>query len=52
MRDLMVSEGSPDIVAVDLLLGDVIPGRYELEITVEDVGTDRKASVRKVITVR
>jgi VWFA-related protein len=52
MRDLMVSEGSPDILAVDLVLADLVPGRYELEISVEDMGTDRKASIRKPITVR
>jgi hypothetical protein len=37
---------------VDLVLGDVPPGLYELEITVEDMGTERRASCRKTLIVR
>jgi VWFA-related protein len=45
-------EGRPGILVVDIALGDVLPGRYELVITVEDMGTDRRASCRKTLTVR
>jgi hypothetical protein len=52
IRDHVAYEGSPDILAVDLVLGDLPPGRYDLVITVEDMGTDRRASCRKTLTVR
>lgn len=46
------SEAGYEVLAVDLVLGEVPPGRYDLEITVEDMGTDRRASCRKPLTVR
>ena len=52
IRDHADYEGSPDILAVDIILGDVAPGRYDLVITIEDMGTDRRASCRKALTVR
>ncbi len=52
IRDNVIYEASPDILALDLVLGEVAPGRYELEIAVEDMGTARRAAVRKTLTVR
>ena len=52
IRDHVTYKESPDILAVDLVLGDVAPGRYDLEITVEDMGGDRRAAVRKALIVR
>jgi VWFA-related protein len=45
-------EDGPDILAAGIALADILPGRYELVITVEDMGTDRRASFRKALTVR
>ncbi|NTV81866.1 MAG: hypothetical protein HGA24_10655, partial [Candidatus Aminicenantes bacterium] len=50
--DHFAEEGHPGILAVEIVLGDVRPGRYELVLTVEDVGTDRRAVCRKTLTVR
>jgi hypothetical protein len=52
VREHMTYEGGPDVLAVDLVLPNVAPGRYDLEITVEDVGMDRRAAVRKALIVR
>lgn len=52
IRDHVRYDGGPDILAVDLVLGDVPAGRYELEITIEDLGTERRASCRKILIVR
>jgi VWFA-related protein len=52
IREHMTYEGSPDILAVDLILTDIIPGSYDLVITVEDMGTDRRSTVRKSLIVR
>ena len=52
IQDYMTQEGSPDILALVLILPDVASGEYELEITVEDVGTDRRAVVRKALILR
>ena len=52
IREHMTYEGSPDILAVDLSLPDLAPGPYVLEITVEDMGTDRRSTVRKSLIVR
>jgi len=52
VRDHVRYDGGPDILAVDLILGDVASGRYELEIVVEDMGTERRASCRKTLIVR
>lgn len=50
--DHLAEEGRPDILAVEIVLGDVRPGRYELVLTVEDMGTDRRAAVRKTLIRR
>jgi hypothetical protein len=52
IQDYMTQEGSPDILALVLILPDVASGEYELEIAVEDVGTDRRAVVRKALILR
>ena len=52
VREHMKYEGGPDVLAADLVLPDVAPGRYDLVITVEDVGTDRRAAVRKTLILR
>jgi hypothetical protein len=52
IREYVTHDGGPDILAADLILGNIPPGRYELEITVEDMGTDRRASCRKTLIRR
>jgi hypothetical protein len=52
IRHHVAAEGKPDILAVDILFSDVAPGRYELVISVEDMGTDRRAVCRKTLTLR
>ncbi len=52
IREHMTYEGSPDILAVDLAFPEMIPGAYILEITVEDMGADRRSTVRKALTIR
>lgn len=52
IRDHLSSEGLPDILAVDVLFGDIPAGRYDLVLAVEDLGTDRRASCRKTLIVR
>lgn len=52
IREHMTYEGSPDILAVDLAFPEMVPGAYILEITVEDMGTDRRSTVRKALTIR
>ncbi len=52
IREHMTYEGSADILLVDLILADITPGAYELEISVEDMGTDRRSAVRKSLILR
>lgn len=52
IREHMTYEGSPDILAVDLALPEMVPGAYVLEITIEDMGTNRRSTVRKALTIR
>lgn len=52
IQDYVTQEGSPDILALVLVLPDIVPGEYELEIAVEDMGMDRRASVRKALILR
>ena len=52
VREHMTYEGGPDVLAADLVLPDVAPGRYDLVITVEDIGMDRRAAVRKTLILR
>jgi hypothetical protein len=52
IREYITYEVTPDILAVDLVLTGAASGPYDLEITVEDMGTDRRASVRKTLILR
>jgi VWFA-related protein len=52
IRDHVSAAGHPDVLAVDVLFEDVAPGRYDLVLVLEDLGTDRRAVVRKTLTWR
>jgi VWFA-related protein len=45
-------EGRPDILLAEISLPILSSGSYELEITLEDIGTGRRAAVRKPIFIR
>ena len=45
-------EGRPDILLADIALPELAPGGYELEISLEDIGTGGRAAVRKPLVVR
>jgi hypothetical protein len=45
-------EGRPDILFAEISLPVLSAGSYELEITLEDIGTDRRAAVRKPLIIR
>ena len=45
-------EGKPDILVIQIALPAVASGLYELEISIDDVGTDRRGVVRKSLLVR
>ena len=45
-------EDDSEILAAEILAPNVPPGEYELEIEVEDVGSDRRAVVRRKLTIR
>jgi len=45
-------EGMPDILILDIPLPAVAPGEYDLVISVEDVGLERRAEIAKPLTVR
>jgi len=49
IRNYTAFDDGPDIMVLLLTLPDVAPGDYDLDIMVEDVGTDRRASVRKTL---
>jgi len=52
IREYVTYDVTPDILAVDLVLTGVAPGSYDLEITVEDMGMDRRGAVRKALILR
>jgi len=52
VRDHKLSEGRPEILVAEVALPDVAPGSYDLVFGVEDVGTGRRATARKALTVR
>jgi hypothetical protein len=52
VRDHRTFEGSPDLLVAEIVFPAIVPGGYDLEITVEDVGTGRRASTRKPLIVR
>ena len=45
-------EGRPDILLAEISLPVLTAGSYELEIALEDIGTDRSAAVRKPLIIR
>jgi len=52
VRDHKMYGGNPEILVAEIMLPSVVPGVYDLEITVEDIGAGRRASVRKTLVVR
>ncbi len=53
IRDFAAPGGGPDVLTVALILPDTIAsGEYILEIAVEEIGTDRRAAVRKTLILR
>ena len=52
IRDHMTFKESLDILAVDIALAEIAPGSYDLIITLEDLGTERKSSAKKALIVR
>jgi VWFA-related protein len=45
-------KGKPDIIVADIFFPDLAPGFYDLEITVEEIGWERRATFRKSVLVR
>jgi VWFA-related protein len=45
-------EGRPDILLAEISLPVLPAGSYELEIAIEDIGTGRRAAVRKPLIIR
>ena len=52
IRDHRAVEGKPDILVIEVFLPAVPPGSYDLEISLEDVGMDRRGVVRVPLQVR
>lgn len=52
VKDHRTYEGRPDVLIADVTLPDLAPGSYEIEITLEDIGTGLRASVRKPLSIR
>jgi VWFA-related protein len=52
VREHRKFEGKPDVLVADILLPDVSPGSYVLEISLEDVGTEQRAEVVKPLVIR
>jgi VWFA-related protein len=52
LREHRTFEGKPDVLVADILLPDVSPGSYVLEISLEDVGTEQRAEVVKPLVIR
>jgi VWFA-related protein len=45
-------EGRPDILLADITLPMLTVGAYELQVSLEDVGTERRATVRRPLVIR
>jgi hypothetical protein len=45
-------EGRPDILLADITLPALVAGAYDLVVSLEDVGTGRRASARKPLVIR
>jgi VWFA-related protein len=52
VREHRKFEGKPDILVADIALPAVAPGSYDLVISVEDVGTERRAETAKPLIIR
>jgi VWFA-related protein len=52
VREHRKSEGKPDILVAEITLPAVAPGSYDLVISVEDVGTERRAETVKPLVIR
>jgi VWFA-related protein len=52
VREHRKYEGRPDILLADITLPALVAGAYDLEVSLEDVGTERRAAVRKPLSVR
>jgi len=52
VRDHKAIEGKPDALLAEIKLPPIIPGPYDLEITMEDLGTDRRASIREPLLIK
>ena len=52
VSELNTYEGRPDILLAEISLPVLTAGSYELEIAIEDIGTDRRAAVRKPLIIR
>jgi len=52
VREHRSFEGKPDILIAEIPLPALAPGEYELVISVEDVGTERRAEIAKPFIVR
>lgn len=46
------SKGEPDILVAEITFPAISPGAYDLEISIEDIGTGRRAAVRKSLVLR
>ncbi len=53
IRDFKDFEGKDEVIVTEMVLPAVLtPGEYVLAIAVTETGTDRKAAVRKLLTIR
>jgi VWFA-related protein len=46
------AEGKPDILVAEIAFQDISPGHYDLEISIEEIGWERRATFRKTLLVR
>jgi VWFA-related protein len=52
VRDHRTFEGGPDIMVAEIALPVIRPGAYDLEITIQDMDSGSRASIRKPLAVR
>jgi len=52
VREHRRSAGTPDILVLEIAFPDVASGAYDLEISIEEVGGERRAAVRKALRLR
>jgi hypothetical protein len=46
------SKGEPDVLVAEITFPAVAPGAYDLEISIEEIGMERRAAVRKTLIIR